>query len=154
MQLNNHENKNKISQWNKQFKGKCYNCGEQGHQALECTKPKKKKNVRKSRRNIKYFICGENHYANKCPQKKLNPEQAYIFFGVTDIISENDIIRKIKVMIEINKLRLVITIIKKINSNQLFKPEGQKAINTQVLMTENKLLNNWLSKHSNIVENK
>ena len=33
MQLNKHENKNKRSKWNKQFKEKCYNCGEQGYRA-------------------------------------------------------------------------------------------------------------------------
>ena len=74
MQLNNHKNKNKSSKWNKQFKEKCYNCGEPGHRALECPKPKKKNNFRKSRPNIKCFNCGEDHYANKCPQKKSKPE--------------------------------------------------------------------------------
>ena len=90
MQLNNHENKNKSSKWNKQFKGKCHYCGEPGYRAFECPKPKKKNDFRKSRQNIKCFICGENHYANECPQKKSKPEQAYMFVGITDIIKENN----------------------------------------------------------------
>ena len=74
MQLNIHENKNKSSNCNEQFKGKCYNRGEPGHRASECPKPKKKNDFRKLRLNIKCFICGENHYANKCSQKKSKPE--------------------------------------------------------------------------------
>ena len=67
IQLNNHENKIKSSKWNKQFKGKCYNCGELRHRASECPKPKKKNNFSKSKHNIKCSICRENHYANECP---------------------------------------------------------------------------------------
>ena len=47
MQLNNHENMNKSSKGNKQFKGKCYKCGEPGHRTSEYPKPQKKKNFRK-----------------------------------------------------------------------------------------------------------
>ena len=152
MQLNNHENKNKNSKWNRQFKGKCYNCGEQRHSASECPKPKKKNNIRKSRRNIKCFICGENHYANKCPQKKSKPEQAHMFVGVTDIISENEMKGKIKTMTEIDKLKLVNMILININANQLVEPKGDEAINSQVSMTANKLLNDWLDQDNNILE--
>ena len=152
MQLNNHNNKNKSSKWNKQFKGKCYNCEEPGQRASECPKPKKKHNFRKLRRNIKYFNCGENHYANKCPQKKSKSEQAYMFVGITDIIRENDMKEKIKIMTEIDKLKLVNMILKNISANQLFEPERDEAINPQVSMIANSLLNDWLDQDNDILE--
>ena len=43
MAVNNKVYKGK-NKWNRQFKGKCHNCGEPGHPASECTKPKKKNN--------------------------------------------------------------------------------------------------------------
>ena len=131
--MNNHANKNKSSRWNKQFQGKCHNCGEQGHRASECPKPKKKNNFKKSRQNIKYFICGENHYANKCPEKKLKPGQTLVFVGVTDIISENETKGKVKAMTDIDKLKLVNRILKNISPNQLFEPEGNEAIKHKYL---------------------
>ena len=67
MQVNNKEYKGE-NKWNRQFKGKCYSCGEPRHQALECTKSKKKNNGRLQRRNVKCYICGENHYATDCPR--------------------------------------------------------------------------------------
>ena len=152
LQLNKHENKNKSSKWNKQFKGKCYNCGEPGHRASECPKPKKKNNFRKLRRNIKCFICGENHYANNYPQKKSKPEQAYMFVGITDNISENKMKGKIEVMTEIDKLKLVIIILKNISVNQIFEPEGDKAINSQVSMIAHKLQKDYLYQDNDIIE--
>ena len=152
MQLNNHKNKNKSSKWNKQFKGKCYICGEPGHGAYECPKPKKKNNVRKSRRNIKCFNCGENHYTNKCPQKKLKPEQAYMFVGITDIIRQNNMKEKIKAMMKIDKIKLVNMILKNISANWLFEPEGDEAINPQVSMIANSLLKDWLDQDNDILE--
>ena len=152
MQLNNLDKRNKSSKWNKQFKGKCYNCGEPGHKASECPKPKKKNNFRKSRRNVKCFICGENHYANKCPQKKSKPEQAYIFVGMTDIIKENDIEEKINIITEIDKLKLINMIINHISANQLFELEGDEAIKPQVSMIANNLLNDCLNQDNDILE--
>ena len=62
MQEKNKEYKEK-NKWNRQFKGKCYNCGEPGHRASECTKLKKKNYGRQQRHNMKCDICGGNHYA-------------------------------------------------------------------------------------------
>ena len=66
-----------------------------------------------------------------------------MFVEVTDIISENKMKEKIEAMTEINKLKLVNMILKNIR-NKLLEPEGDEAINPQVSMIANKLLNNWL----------
>ena len=45
----------------KAFKGRCRNCGEQGHKSFECEKEKK----------TSCYECGkEGHFARDCPQKK------------------------------------------------------------------------------------
>ena len=75
-----------------------------------------------------------------------------MFIGVTDIISENDMKEKIKIMMEINKLKLVNMILKNIGANQLFAPEGDEAINPQVSMIANNLLNDWLDQDNDILE--
>ena len=36
----NQNKNNRKSKWNHQFKGKYFNCGEPGHKASECPKPK------------------------------------------------------------------------------------------------------------------
>ena len=141
-----------IMQVNNKFKGKCYNYGEPGHQTSECTKPKKKNNGRQQRRNMKCYICGGNHYTIDCPQKKQNLEQAHMFVGVIRVIREKTIREKIEDMMEINKPRLVSTILGNMNTNQLFEPKGNKMINPQVSMTANQLLSNWLGQDNNILE--
>ena len=113
--------------------------------------PKKKNNIRKSKRNIKSFICEENHYANECPQKKSKPEHVYMLVRVTDIISKSDMKEKIEVMTEIDKLKLGNMILKNIIANQLFEPEGDKAVNPQVSMIANNLLNDWLIQDKGIL---
>ena len=71
-------------------------------------------------------MCEENHYANECPQKKSKPEQAYMFVGLIDIISKRDMKEKIKIMTEIDKLKLINMILKNISANQLYKPKGDE----------------------------
>ena len=75
-----------------------------------------------------------------------------MFVGLTDIIRENDMKEKIKIMTEINKLKSGNTILKNISANQLFEPEGDKAINLQVSTIANSLLDNWLDQDNNILE--
>ena len=94
------------------------------------------------------FYQAENHHANQCPQKESKPEQAHMFFGVTDIISESNMKEKIEAMLEIDILKLINLILKNINTNQLFEP----AINPQVSMTANKLLNDCLNQDNDILE--
>ena len=151
MQLSNKEHKAKIK-WNRQFKGVCYNYGELGNQASECIKPKKKSYRRQQKCNVKCYICGGNHYATDCLQKKQSPEQAHMFVGVTHIIRDKQMKEKIIHITDINKLKPVNTMCGDMSVNQLFQPEGNKAINPQVLMMVNQLLNNQLKQDNNILK--
>ena len=75
-----------------------------------------------------------------------------MFVGITDIIKENDMKEKIKIMTEIDKLKLVNMILKNMSANQLFEPEGDEAINPQVSTIANSLLDDWLDQDSDILE--
>lgn len=57
----------------KPFKGRCRNCGEQGHQAVECDKEKKSG----------CYECGkEGHMARDCPEKKNKENNKNFFIGM------------------------------------------------------------------------
>ena len=63
--------------WNfKKFKGKCRNCGIQGHKAADCHKKKKDKKV------ICYECQKEGHYARDCPSKTVVAGQTGMFVGM------------------------------------------------------------------------
>ena len=67
-----------------------------------------------------------------------------MFVGVTHIIKENPMKENIKNMTEIDKLKLVNTILGNMSANQLSEPGRNKTINPQVSMIANQLLSNWL----------
>ena len=47
--------------------------------------PKKGK---KAKKNVSFFICGQNYYASACPVRKEIVEQANVFVGMTNVISK------------------------------------------------------------------
>jgi len=64
--------------WNfKKFKGKCRNCGIQGHKAADCRKKKTDKKV------ICYECQKEGHYTRDCPSKTVVAGQTGMFVGMT-----------------------------------------------------------------------
>ena len=89
----------------------------------------KKNYGRQQRHNVKCYIYGGNHNPTDCSQKKQIPEQAHMFIGVTHIIREKPMKDKINNMTAINKLKLFNIILENMSVNQLFKPEGNEAIN-------------------------
>ena len=57
----------------KAFKGRCRNCGKQGHKSFECDKEKK----------IGCYECGkEGHMARDCPEKKNKENNNNFFVGM------------------------------------------------------------------------
>ena len=75
-----------------------------------------------------------------------------MFVGIIEIISENVMKEKIKAMLETDKLKLVKIILINIRANQLFEPEGNKAIHPESSTMENKLLNNRLNQDKDVLE--
>ena len=55
-------------------------------------------------------------------------------------------------MTEIEKLKLVNTLLENMSMNQLFEPKGNKMINSQVTMVVNQLLSDWLGQDNSILE--
>ena len=80
--------------WRKPFKGTCHYCGEQGHKAFNCPKRKSEQsndNKKGFKSNVKCFICGKNHYANKCPLRKGKVEVASnVFVGMTTVKDDEE----------------------------------------------------------------
>ena len=72
-----------------------------------------------------------------------------MFVGVTDNISESNMKEKIKAMTEIDKLKVGNMII---SVNQLFEPEEDETITSQVPMIANKLLNDWLDENNDVLD--
>ena len=95
------------------FKGFCYNCGEQGHRAEQCTAPKKKRgnwqkgawqnkkknskpvskfDKKKGKKKRACFNCGStNHFIANCPKNKDKNKSIESFFvGCVDLSSDND----------------------------------------------------------------
>ena len=67
---------------NKQFKGRCRNCGKYGRKAVDCPE---KRDERKPLKKVKCWRCGEfGHYANKCPNRK----EKNLFVG--NVLYESD----------------------------------------------------------------
>ena len=89
---NNGYQRNNKPRWSRPFKGNCHFCGEQGHKAVNCPKRKgEDRDKRPIKPNVKCFICGKNHYANKCPLRKGKVEQASsVFIGVTYVKKEEE----------------------------------------------------------------
>ena len=75
-----------------------------------------------------------------------------MFVGVIRIIREKTIKEQIEDMTEIEKLKLVNTLLENMSMNQLFEPKGNKMINSQVTMVVNQLLSDWLGHDNNILE--
>ena len=84
----NQNTNDRKSKWNHQFKGKCFNCGEPGHRASEYPKPKNAYHRKKNKNKISCFICGQNHYARRCPMRRDEVKKATVFVGMTNVIDE------------------------------------------------------------------
>ena len=154
MQVKN-MNKNKTnrkSKENHQFKGKCFNCGEPGHKACKCPKPKAAYQGKKNKKNISCFICGQNHYASQCPMRRDKVKQANVFVEMTNVIDKDKFMEEqIKSLTELEKVQLVNRILGNMGANELFEPEGEEPIHPGVLEAAYNLLNDWMKQDNYIL---